>query len=171
MVASEYKKDEKIGVGGASIRFVVKTTGLAHLQGLLTEMNRRASDLTVYFNKVADDFFNENERLVFSESPGRFVDLTKKTKKYKSRTFGRVYPVLVGTGRLRKSLTRRGSPESVLKIAAKTMEMGTEVPYAIVHQVGLNGIPIRKPVDATVGKRDKKWLNWAGRYIVGEDIK
>jgi len=57
-------------------------------------------------------------------------------------------PILQASGALMKSLTHE--PFGVEGATATEMVLGTDIPYAIFHQLGTKGMPARPVVDLTV---------------------
>lgn len=104
----------------------------------------RATDLRVPFGLIARSQF-KFERLIFQNStgPGQFPDLSDGYKRQKIGEVGFAYPILFKTGKLARSLLQPGG-ENITNIGPTSLEMGTQVPYASVHQFGLDGIPTRK---------------------------
>ncbi len=134
-----------------------KAWGLPGLYRLLKEFQKNATDSSALFNKLADDFFKSNKKLIFSqngpgEAPG-FKDLSPATKAIKAerRDFGSaigvllapitgeetrgVYPILVKSGDLMRSLTT-GSGTTIRVVTGKEFKLGTAEPHAGIHQDG-----------------------------------
>ena len=105
--------------------------------------------------KVAQDFYTSNEDLIFNQRPGRYKDLSEAYKLKKRSMVGFVYPILVKTGDLRDSLTKVGSPHNINRLSMNTLVLGTKIKYAKAHQLGLYGLPVRKPLD--VLGRNIRW--------------
>ena len=52
-------------------------------------------------------------------------------------------PILVRTGKLKKSLTQPGATGSIQKATPRTVQYGSSLPYFQIHQVGTSDIPKR----------------------------
>lgn len=51
--------------------------------------------------------------------------------------------IMYRTGRLAASLTDKEAPEAICEITDRSLEIGTQVPYAIWHQIGTRTMPQR----------------------------
>lgn len=124
---------------------------------LITELKRFNKDLRPVFETISSDFYKSNEKLIFSARPGRYADLKATTKKAKQRKVGFVYPILVQSGRLKKSLTKRGSGDAVEKHSRMDLAIGTRTPYAGFLQQGTKHMKARPPLLIEVGNRVGRW--------------
>lgn len=98
---------------------------------------RQIDDLSIPLADIADRFMH-SRRYIFDKgrrSPGMYKDLSEKYKPVKQRKFKFIYPILLGTGRLRKSVIQRGA-ENITKVSRKSLILGTKVPYGADHQRG-----------------------------------
>jgi len=137
---------------------------LREFSAVLSKAGAKASDLRVPFGLIARSQFIF-ERAVFKlKSAGQYQDLSTKPflarwtvkenpslswtffpggyKEYKEKVAGFVYPILLRTGRMARSLLTPGG-ENILRIGTKSLEMGTQVPYGIHHQFGTSRMPAR----------------------------
>ena len=114
--------------------------------------------------KVSEDIYESNEELIFNQRPGRYRDLSEVYKLEKRAMVGFVYPILVRTGTLKESLTKVGSTYNINRLSMSTLVLGTKVKYAKKHQLGLYGLPVRKPLDV-IG-RNVRWSK-----IIKEEIR
>lgn len=64
--------------------------------------------------------------------------------KEKATGFQKGYPLLKRSGALERATTSGNSPDSILVIGKETLEIGTDLPYADIHQQGGPIIPQRK---------------------------
>lgn len=98
------------------------------------------------FGAFADQLVRWNRENFESEGAAvghRWSPLSPAYAEWKAVHFpGR--PILVRTGRLKKSLTAR--PMGIEHITSEYVELGTDVPYAQYHQRGSRRLPQRKPV-------------------------
>lgn len=162
--------------------------GLQGMWKLFSEFEKTASDVSYIYEKMADDFFKTNKKLIFSQMgsegiPG-FHDLNESTKRIKQgridgvdeamditptsetgvKTIS-VYPILVKSGRLMRSLT--GGKGGLKLIKKKEFAIGTSETHAVPHQYGCTGVSniglaqfvLRKrtPVRFNVGRRVENW--------------
>ena len=110
---------------------------LNRFQKALNEAAKSVDDLSVPLDEISKKFL-ESRNFIFDQSrtgPGAYQDLSPNYKKQKQREHGFVYPILFATGRLKKSLTKKGG-ENITIIGKKSLEIGTEVPYANALQYG-----------------------------------
>lgn len=63
--------------------------------------------------------------------------------------------ILVDTGRLKRSLTTRGSSDHVGEVFDRGLTFGTSVPYSVFHQRGTRTIPQRAHVGLAIERVDK----------------
>lgn len=100
-------------------------------------------DLRGPFGEILRDFFDSNQA-IFGNKPGLYDDYADTTTgetgtntpyaKKKQALYGRVYPMLVASGRLRDSLTGTPNEDSIAIIGKRGMAVGTDVDYGIYHQ-------------------------------------
>ena len=110
----------------------------------LKAASAKTKNLRIPLQEIADRFL-ESRNFIFDRSrrgPGRYKDLRGWTKHLKAKEVNFVYPILLRTGRLAASLTRSGG-ENIKEVGAKTLVIGTSVPYASKHQEGKGKLPKR----------------------------
>ena len=73
--------------------------------------------------------------------------------------------ILVRTGRLRDSLTSRGSADAVFQPQPLRLAVGTKTPYAGYHQVGTAKMPRREPVRITEPQA-RFWVRLIQKFIL-----
>lgn len=127
-------------------------------------------DFSEHFESISIDFFKSNKHLIFRNTPGMYRDLKESTKRNKRRRHVTVYPVLVDSGRLKRSLTNRKDREAVLNIKKRRMIMGTNVPYARYLQTGTSEMVARPPVMVDIERRLFRWKRII-RNAVDQNIK
>jgi phage gpG-like protein len=110
----------------------------AHLEGV----GSRAASPVGALRDVAT-VLRAGERTRFASGRG-WRRLDPDTRSRKSR-MNLPAQRLVGTGRLRRSLTERGG-ENIETVRPTELRFGTRVPYARYHQTGLGGVPRRRLV-------------------------
>ena len=99
--------------------------------------------------------------------------------KEKLTGFDHGYPLLERSGRLKRSTTTSSSPDSILVIGKQTLEIGTDLPYADIHQEGGPKIPQRKVMfigpesrmndeqgKASLGGRLGRWTAILDRHVL-----
>lgn len=93
----------------------------------------KLDDLSWPLGQIANDFY-KSERAIFQlKSKGGYVDLGPRYKVVKLKKVGFLYPILKSSGRLEKSVTQRGAPDSILSVGKRILLIGTSVPYGIYH--------------------------------------
>ena len=149
------------------------TSVLGPAKDVIRRVGRNTDDLRGLYNKIADDFYKTNEKLVFSDTGVKFPDLSDKTKYNKAMAFGDVYPILVGeTGDLRESLTNRFSRNAVVDIKKRSLRIQSRVPYSGFHQDGTKYkdgstlMPKRPPIDLSDPVRNLRWANMAADWSI-----
>lgn len=68
-------------------------------------------------------------------------------------------PLLVRTGALRDSLTRKGATGGIEALDGQTLSIGSRLPYAIFHQLGTRRMPAR-PLIVLNDARAAKWTGF-----------
>ena len=125
----------------------------------LGEAGKRTNNLRPVFKEISVDFFATNKKLIFSQSgTGGFRDLERRTKQDK---YPNIYPILVRSGRLMKSLTLKRHMYSVRKILNRSMSIGTSDPTAKYHQYGFHvkGTRITPRPSVQIGReRLNRWM-------------
>ena len=99
--------------------------------------SRDVDDLSIPLNEIANRF-QESRKFIFDKKrkgPGSYDDLSPRYKNVKRRKHRFIYPILRATGRLGRSLTKKGG-ESIREVGPRSLTMGTTVPYAQPLQEG-----------------------------------
>jgi len=108
-----------------------KVSNLAEFQARLREAQGVANDLTEPLEAIAADWYRSERGSFAYPGAGPYRDLTARYKVRKRRAVGAVYPILVRTGRLKKSATDPSSLDSVVAIRdRKYLTIDSRVPYA-----------------------------------------
>lgn len=102
-------------------------------------------NLEFAFGEIARDFFKSNEAIFSLKNGGQYPPLKEKYAKRKEAKYGK-QPILVATGKLKKSLTGTPSTDSIVTIGKRSLVLGTKVNYGIYHQSDAprTKIPLRK---------------------------
>lgn len=117
-----------------------------------------ATDFSPAFEEIADDFLDVNRQRFAKKGPG-WPALNRRYLAAKRRKGGG-NKVLVASGRLQASLTRRFHRSGVRRIGTDEMFVGTKVPYARWHTKK------RPPVKLTP-KVKKRWREILQRHLTG----
>lgn len=98
--------------------------------------------------RVQQAFYKAVKAIFASEGgkSGKWQDLKSPYKEIKAKKYGT--PILVATGRFKRSLTQDGG-EAIVDKQATEMTLGSSVPYGKFHQTGTKKMPARKPIDFT----------------------
>lgn len=173
------------GVAGAStqvpnqqqpnltVRAVVDATAALKANNIRLQ---RLANMRPVWDYIADDFAKK-QKTVFSKggavsgfsawAPLKPNTIERKNNSNFKRNANRI---LVRSGQLRSSLTNRSHPNFVFRATSKSMQIGTNVRYASVHDKGSfsSGIPrrslIRIPDDVL-----RKWNSRILRHLVSTD--
>lgn len=145
----------------AAIRFTLALPGLQALSVGLSRMRTDISDWTKFWReRFAPGFYRsvlEDFVLEGGHSGARWAPLSPAYAKWKASRFPGA-GILVASGQLKASLSGPDAPLSVFRPGPTSLEIGTEVPYALAHQLGTRRMPQRPPLRmsaafmTTVGK-------------------
>jgi len=125
-------------------------------------------DLSPAFREIAKDF-KEIESKQFGSAGGRgsggWTPLSPKYAEWKAKHYlGR--PLMVLSGLLRESL-QGDNPYTIADIEPLQVTLGTQIPYAIYHQLGGGKLPQRRLIDLT--EDDKAhWVKLIQQYLLGK---
>ena len=139
------------------IGFQFEVSGVKQVTRMLALSADACKNLRPVWDDVYDDFLDREEDVFDSEGGsgskpremgggawGGWAPLSPSYAAQKAAEgFGN--RILVRTGRLKASLTSRGAG-SVFRSDAKSMAVGTSVPYAGYHQTGTRKMPKREPI-------------------------
>lgn len=121
-------------------------------------------DASPAWEVLADSFGRAERRQFASEGAygsGGWAPLSPRYARWKARAYPG-QPILVRTGELRESLTRR--PFGVEVIRPRFAIFGSDVDYGRFHQRG-DGLPQRRPVELPESLR-RRWVKIIQRFIV-----
>lgn len=137
--------------------------------GQLNNITSMGKDLTPLLGLLVRDFYKTQRNMVFRAGQnvagrGKYKDLKQKTKDQKRRQVGFVYPIMVRSRRLERSLTIPGSTENITKIGKLKAQIGTKVPYAIAHQKpsAKSRLPKRPVIIPEL--YEKRWMRTIEQY-------
>lgn len=152
------------------------------LSKAIKNASKKLGDLTPVYKVMASEWYKGNRSLFIRSGKGRFVDLSPKYKKRKTKALGSPYPILEGfTSKLKDSLINPGNENAVNTIVnKKTLILGTKVtskkgdPYPIFLQEGTRFMPAREHVlvgneqtaPGPINKRLNIWIERLNEYSV-----
>lgn len=152
-------------MGGLRLSF--EFFGDQQVDRTLTRFGENVRDARPVWNDLADDFARSEARQFSSGgryASGGWSPLSPKYAAWKALRFPG-QPILVATGDLRASLTRR--PLGVEAIEPQSMAIGSDVEHGGYHQRG-DGVPQRRPVELTEARR-RDWVRRLQKHIVSTD--
>lgn len=139
-------------------------------RGTFREMRRRVRYPMRAYDKMLDVVAERQREWFATEGQGTWAPRRGRYAAYMARH----YPerkILHGPdrkghkgGQLRKELTER--PFGVEKMTSRGFRYGTELPYAKVHQQGLNTLPRRRPLKPVDAATVEKFRRIMARHIV-----
>lgn len=144
---------------------------------IMRQIEKHSKDASSLFEVISWDFFRTNKDIIFSEAgPGLFEDLKPFYQQYKHKhNQGKIYPILVWSGDLMRSLTNRSDAKAIVNIGRRSVNMGTKIEYAGLHQSGGTipqwrgrgnvDIPMRKPVQVGTTERAQRWFKYSRSFM------
>ncbi len=153
------------------------------LSNAINKTLEHVQDLTIPYTLIAQSWFKSNKSMFYGNisGPRKYVDLTDSYKKQKQKKYGRVYPVLFATGKLKESITNPAHSDSINRIVnKKELILGTKVtnkkgdPYAFFLQNGTRNMPARPAVlfgveqvaTSIQNQRLKAWINILEHFLL-----
>lgn len=155
--------------------------GFADWQQELDRWKQRAEDITPVWNLIADDLM-EFEEQVFASAGGAlgvaWPPLSDRYLMWKMEQ-GLPQDILVKTGALKASVTRRGDPGQVLEIGPQKMRFSSRVKspetgknLGAIHQYG-GETAIRRyfpeSMDEVPDSRVQRWFKWIVEHVTGRE--
>lgn len=144
-------------------------------QRMLREIADRGNDWQGVLGEVLLDFHKVEQRVFQQEAEpggGSWPSLDRRyLEKRREQGLGTKMLQYEGGdgGKLRKSLTQPGAPHSYVRIDADTLQVGTKLGIAAVHQKGGRVAGSRIPQRRFVGVTDETRDRWAG--ILADHLK
>lgn len=126
----------------------------------------RITDLRGVWPDIRDDFIigeKEQFKTQGGSGSGGWPKLSPVYEAWKNKKYPR-RPLLVVNGRLRMSLTNKGSDDMVYEAGKLSLKLGTKVPYAIYHQTGTSKMPARPPIELTERQKNL-WPKLIQEYL------
>lgn len=147
----------------------------ADFKAALNDAATKVSDLRIAFKLIQNDWMKANQAQFSLKGSGQYPPLSPTYAARKAITHPGA-PILVRSGRLRDSMTKKGTADTISEIGRLNMVLGTRVPYGIYHQndAPRSKMPLRKflfigpdgPANAD-GRTRGKLERWLG-IIAGE---
>lgn len=141
--------------------------GTQPFDSFLRDLLRAADHVQDYrpaFHLIADDFRDLVDEQFTTFGHGAWPDLSPRYEEWKRRVRpGR--PIMVFDGTLRKQLTVPGGG-GVEEYNAKSMLLGTGLPYAEAHQRGQGHMPRRQLIPHISEERVRAWTKIIQRHII-----
>jgi phage gpG-like protein len=134
-----------VDVIGAEMRLTQDLDGMIQRLRVAFDTTRaRAADVSPAFRQFQTTWW-DNERLIFdAQGIPSWPSLSPAYAMRKARTHpGK--PMLRATDRLYASLTGQ-TADSIYTVEARSLQMGTNVPYSVYHTAGTRKMPARRHV-------------------------
>lgn len=134
----------------------IQVSGEERLQRALTGMTGDVSDLRPSWRPVSDEVYSIVRNQFATEGGRAGSRWPKRSEKYLDRLtamnrrgFTTIAEPLRRTGALYNAVSTRGAPHGVYDAQADSLTLGTDLPYANIHQRGGPKMPQRKVYDLT----------------------
>jgi phage gpG-like protein len=127
----------------------IRVFGEEQFQHKMRNLVKHVYDPRDVLNDIADDMMRVINAEFTSQGRrygGSWKHLDKDTVKEKRASF-QDPRILIATGALRRSYTRRGDPNQRLRVTRSSITLGSTLRYGDYHQFGTDTIPQRKFVD------------------------
>jgi phage gpG-like protein len=106
-------------------------------ENLLAKFARvRVSSIKPMLDDIARTYRQFRKGTFKQKGGGKWADLADSTKKYKTRILGSPYPILVLSGNLEASYTKKSNPQNISIIRKNSLTVGSSVDYARRHEEG-----------------------------------
>lgn len=134
------------------LRFTGEIDGLPAFDRAFNRVEEYIKDFRSIWPNVAKEFYAIEEDQFSSEgahgASGKWAPLSPAYKKWKTEHFpGQT--ILKLTNALHESLTRPDAGDSIYRLDADEMTLGSRTPYATAHQRGGGSLPARPPISLT----------------------
>jgi phage gpG-like protein len=140
------------------IRFTADISGDVVLDRAFNRIDQYISDFRSIWPNVAQGFYAIEHEQFASEgshgASGKWAPLSPTYKRWKQLHFPGE-PILKLYHPLYESLTSPDAPDSIYRLDAQEMAIGTKVPYAMAHQRGAGNMPARPPISLTEADKRK----------------
>lgn len=149
----------------------------------ILKARKEIADLRVPFSLMTKAWFkgNVSQFDLSRQGPGKYDDFTQESSDQKFRDVGFVYPILVRSGKLMRSMTQPQNQDAITKVVNKnTLVLGTKVtgeggaPYPFFLHFGTKFMPARPVVLLGVeqvattqqNKRVKLWVKTLEDFVI-----
>ena len=109
----------------------------------LNKAIKNIGDMRFPLGEISRDIFKTTIQNFTLKGSGKYPPLSKRYRDFKKRVKPKA-PILVFSGALRDSVTKKGNKDTILKIGKQFLIQGTKIPYAKYIQEGTKKMPIRK---------------------------
>jgi len=134
------------------IRFTGEVDGIPVLDRAFNRVEEHISDFRSIWPNVAKEFYAIEEAQFQSEgargASGKWAALSPAYKRWKEIHYPGE-PILKLAHPLYESLTSPDAPDSIFRMEATEMTLGSRTPYATAHQKGAGRMPARPPISLT----------------------
>lgn len=134
------------------IRFSAEVLGVEVLNRGFNRIDQFISDFRNIWPEVAREFYAIEEEQFESQgargASGRWAPLSPAYKRWKEIHYPGE-PILKLQHPLYESLTRPDGLDSIFRMDAREMTLGSRTPYATAHQRGTGFMPARPPISLT----------------------
>ena len=117
------------------IKIKVDQASVDKAQLAMASLAGRIADLRWLWPQLAGEFYKREQAFFNAEGEGQWAALSEQYGKWKARYYPG-QPLLRLTGNLSRSLIARTSPDAVFEPEARTLTLGSSVPYAAAHHYG-----------------------------------
>jgi len=118
-----------------AVNVKITVEGDERLADAFEQFARKVADLRPQWPAVAGKFYEHVRATFDSQGFGTWKPLSSRYAAWKRRHFPSP-SILEATGNLRRSLTSQSTPNSIYRAAPLSLELGTTVRYARLHQFG-----------------------------------
>jgi phage gpG-like protein len=101
----------------------------------MAALSKRISDLRWLWPQMAGEYYKREQAWFDASGAGTWAALSEQYAKWKAKYYPGE-PLLRLTGNLERSVVNRFSPDAVFEAEAKTLTLGSSVPYARAHHYG-----------------------------------
>lgn len=132
---------------GKGLQFSIRLPGAQGFTVALSRFGDQISDFTEFWESKFKTWWYAGRQTDYVKA-GFDAPLSPAYQRWKNQHFPNA-PILVLSGRMKASLLGPGADGSVWRPGPRSLEVGSEVPYAIYHQVGTHRMPARPPLRFT----------------------
>lgn len=156
------------------MRITIESFGTTEFSRELLRVAERSDNMRPAFEALADDFYAvEREQFDSEGARGgqRWPPLSPRYAARKRVLFG-PKPILEASGRLRRSLTSKGTPGNVHKVTADEIVIGSRVDYGKYHQSTAPRSQLRRRPPVVLTEADKvRWVKKLQRYLMTGEVE